>query len=48
VQINDELPRTATSKILKRDLIREGVTAAGGVLWERQGRGTTYVVTNPG
>jgi fatty-acyl-CoA synthase len=48
VRINDELPRTATSKILKRDLIREGVTAAAGVLWERQGRGTTYVVTNPG
>jgi fatty-acyl-CoA synthase len=48
VRINDELPRTATSKILKRELIRAGVTAAGGVLWKRQGRGTAYVVTNPG
>jgi fatty-acyl-CoA synthase len=48
VRINDELPRTATSKILKRELIRAGVTAAGGVLWERQARGTAYVVTNPG
>jgi len=48
VRINDELPRTATSKILKRELIRAGVTAAGGVLWERQGRGTAYVVAKPG
>ena len=43
VRINDELPQTATTKILKRDLIRAGVTAAGGVLWERPGRGTTYI-----
>ncbi len=35
VRINDALPQTATTKILKRDLIRAGVTAAGGVLWER-------------
>jgi fatty-acyl-CoA synthase len=48
VRINDELPRTATSKILKRELIRAGLTAAGGVLWERRGRGTAYVVANPG
>ena len=38
VRINDELPHTATTKILKRDLIRAGVTAAGGVLWQRVGR----------
>jgi fatty-acyl-CoA synthase len=43
VRINDALPQTATTKILKRDLIREGVTAAGGVLWERPGRSTRYV-----
>jgi fatty-acyl-CoA synthase len=43
VRFNDGLPKTATNKILKRELIRAGVTAAGGVLWERVGRGTTYV-----
>ena len=46
LRINDELPRTATSKILKRELVRAGVTGAGGVLWERQGRGTVYVVAD--
>ena len=45
VRINEELPRTATNKILKRELIHAGVTAAGGVLWERVGRGTTYVAS---
>lgn len=44
VRINDELPKTATNKILKRELIQAGVNAGGGVLWERAGRGTTYVV----
>ena len=44
VRINNELPQTATTKILKRDLIQAGVTAAGGILWERADRGTTYVV----
>lgn len=43
VRINRELPQTATNKILKRELIRQGVTAGGGVLWERPGRGTGYV-----
>jgi fatty-acyl-CoA synthase len=47
VRFNDELPKTATNKILKRELIRAGVTAAGGVLWERAGRGTTYMPVNP-
>jgi fatty-acyl-CoA synthase len=46
VRINDELPHTATTKILKRDLIRAGVTAAGGVLWQRVGRGSAYTVTD--
>lgn len=46
VRINDELPTTATTKILKRDLIRAGVTAAGGVLWERRERGTGYAVAD--
>jgi fatty-acyl-CoA synthase len=44
VRINDELPHTATTKILKRDLIRAGVTAAGGVLFRRADRDTSYVV----
>jgi fatty-acyl-CoA synthase len=48
VRINDELPTTATTKILKRDLIRAGVTAEGGVLWERAARGTAYVDAAPG
>jgi fatty-acyl-CoA synthase len=43
VRINDDLPRTATNKILKRELIAQGVTAGDGVLWERPGRGTRYV-----
>ncbi|MDG5481645.1 fatty-acid--CoA ligase FadD1 [Mycolicibacterium gadium] len=42
VRINDELPQTATNKILKRTLIQEGVTAGDGVLWEREGRGRHY------
>ena len=44
VRINDELPHTATTKILKRDLIRAGVTAGGGVLWRRADRDTSYLV----
>jgi fatty-acyl-CoA synthase len=43
VRFNDELPKTATNKILKRELIQAGVTAAGGVLWKRVGRNTTYI-----
>lgn len=46
VRINSELPKTATNKILKRELIGAGVTAAGGVLWQRVGRGTTYVAAD--
>jgi fatty-acyl-CoA synthase len=48
VRINTALPHTATSKILKRQLIRGGVTAEGGVLWERAGRGSAYVVAESG
>ena len=43
VRINNELPKTPTNKILKRELIQAGVTAAGGVLWTRVERGTAYV-----
>jgi fatty-acyl-CoA synthase len=44
VRINDVLPQTATTKILKRELIRAGPTAEGGVLWRRADRDTSYVV----
>jgi fatty-acyl-CoA synthase len=47
VRINAELPRTATNKILKRELITAGVTAAGGDLWHRPGRGTAFVRVSP-
>ena len=42
VRINDDLPATATNKILKRELIAAGASAQGGVLWTRPARGTTY------
>ncbi|OBH66318.1 acyl-CoA synthetase [Mycobacterium colombiense] len=42
VRINDQLPATATNKILKRALIAAGVNAQGGVLWTRPARGTGY------
>ncbi|WP_068183902.1 fatty-acid--CoA ligase FadD1 [Mycobacterium sp. UM_CSW] len=45
VRINDDLPATATNKILKRELIAAGITAQGGMLWTRATRGTTYSVT---
>ncbi|SBS71814.1 Long-chain-fatty-acid--CoA ligase FadD17 [uncultured Mycobacterium sp.] len=45
VRINDELPQTATNKILKRELSAAGVTAEGGVLWERPARSTSYRVS---
>jgi hypothetical protein len=33
---------TATYKILKRELIRQGISADDGTLWSRARRGTTY------
>jgi fatty-acyl-CoA synthase len=44
VRINDDLPATATNKILKRELIAAGISAQGGVLLSRAPRGTTYTV----
>lgn len=46
VRINDDLPQTATNKILKRELSAAGVTAGGGVLWERAARATSYRVVS--
>lgn len=38
----EELPRTATTKVLKRDLRELGVVPGSGGLWERDPRGTRY------
>ena len=43
VWIADELPTTATNKIVKRDLVSRGLNVDGGVLWTRDGSG--YAVT---
>ena len=48
VRINAALPQTATNKILKRELITAGVTAGGGLLWERPGRGRSYALVPEG
>ncbi|MEH6821031.1 MAG: AMP-binding protein [Dietzia psychralcaliphila] len=47
VRVSDALPTTATNKILKRDLIKDGVGGTGGgadTWWEREERGTSYSV----
>jgi len=43
VRILSTLPRTATNKVLKRELSAEGPVAGDGVLWTREPRGTSYV-----
>ncbi len=48
VRITTTLPQTATNKILKRELITAGVTAGGGLLWERPGRDRSYVLVPEG
>ena len=42
VWLADELPTTATNKVLKRELIARGATPVGGVLWTRDGRSRAY------
>ena len=37
VWIADDLPSTATNKILKRELVARGVESDGRVLWKRDG-----------
>ena len=39
VWIAEDLPSTATNKILKRELVAYGTTPPGGVLWKRDGSG---------
>jgi fatty-acyl-CoA synthase len=43
VRINRALPQTATNKILKRELTKEGISAGDGVLWQRADRSTRYL-----
>ena len=38
VWIADDLPSTATNKILKRELVSYGTTPPGGLLWQRDGQ----------
>lgn len=42
VRITPTLPRTATTKVLKRELSRQGAVAGDGELWVRPERGTGY------
>lgn len=43
VRMAADLPSTATHKVLKRQLIAQGITVgAGEALWERETRGTAY------
>ena len=44
----DELPRTATTKVLKRELAAQGPVAGRGRLLERAERGTSYREIGPG
>ncbi|NED68165.1 acyl-CoA synthetase, partial [Streptomyces sp. SID10244] len=44
VRIAGDLPTTATNKILKRELKKEGPNAGDGTLWVREGRSRDYVV----
>lgn len=47
VRITATLPRTATTKVLKRDLAAQGAVAGDGELWTRPERGTTYTRVAP-
>jgi fatty-acyl-CoA synthase len=42
VWIADQLPATATNKVLKRDLVAQGGTPSGGRLWAREARSRQY------
>lgn len=42
VWITDDLPVTATNKILKRELTAQGVQVPRGIVWQREGDGTDY------
>ncbi len=42
VWITDNLPSTATNKVVKRELTAMGAAPEGGVVWARQGRSRSY------
>jgi fatty-acyl-CoA synthase len=42
VWITDDLPTTATNKILKRELTARGLNPGAGVLWRRDGNSSAY------
>ncbi|MGA8257030.1 MAG: long-chain-fatty-acid--CoA ligase, partial [Nocardioides sp.] len=44
VRLAATLPRTATNKVLKRELTLQGPVADGGVLWTRAARSTSYTL----
>ncbi|BBZ76953.1 acyl-CoA synthetase [Mycolicibacterium anyangense] len=47
VWIADELPTTATNKVLKRELVTRGAHPEGGELWTRSGREKVYRAVTP-
>ncbi len=42
VRITATLPATATNKVIKRELVAQGVDGGEGLLWVREERGTSY------
>jgi fatty-acyl-CoA synthase len=44
VRIAAALPQTPTNKILKRELVTQGVTGLADAVWEREERGTAYTL----
>jgi fatty-acyl-CoA synthase len=48
VWIAEDLPATATNKIVKRELSAQGLDVNAGVLWHREGRDRQYLPFGPG
>jgi fatty-acyl-CoA synthase len=46
VRVAEDLPATATNKVLKRTLVAQGLDTADPI-WEREARGTSYAVRTP-
>jgi fatty-acyl-CoA synthase len=46
VRVAEDLPSTATNKVLKRALVAEGPTPGTGELWIREARGTSYDIAS--
>ncbi|GAA5054822.1 fatty-acid--CoA ligase FadD1 [Nocardia callitridis] len=45
VRLSDDLPTTATNKILKRTLVEQGPNPEGATLWHREARSMSYRIT---